>query len=60
MDQLYYWVDYVASTKIITVDGTTKTSIGEINNFPFKVNGITTSIKVLVMEATQYQALIGV
>ncbi|KAG9294307.1 hypothetical protein G9A89_001812 [Geosiphon pyriformis] len=35
----------------------TKTSIGEIDNFPFEVNGIIISIKVLVMEAMQYQAL---
>ncbi|KAG9288529.1 hypothetical protein G9A89_015735 [Geosiphon pyriformis] len=33
--------------------------IGEIDNFPIEVNGIVTSIKVLVMEATQYQALVG-
>ncbi|KAG9307276.1 hypothetical protein G9A89_017104 [Geosiphon pyriformis] len=35
----------------------TKTPIGEIDNFSFKVNGIITSINILVMEATQYQAL---
>ncbi|KAG9285006.1 hypothetical protein G9A89_009816 [Geosiphon pyriformis] len=40
-------------------DGVTKTPIGEIDNFPFEVNGIVTPIKVLVMEATQYQALVG-
>ncbi|KAG9303628.1 hypothetical protein G9A89_018525 [Geosiphon pyriformis] len=39
-------------------DGVTKTPIGEIDDFPFKVNSIVTPIKVLVMEATQYQALI--
>ncbi|KAG9305085.1 hypothetical protein G9A89_007725 [Geosiphon pyriformis] len=39
-------------------DGATKTPIGEINNFPIEVNGIIVPIKVLVMEATQYQALI--
>ncbi|KAG9295884.1 hypothetical protein G9A89_006623 [Geosiphon pyriformis] len=33
--------------------------IGEIDNFPIEVNGIVTSIKILVMEATQYQALVG-
>ncbi|KAG9291204.1 hypothetical protein G9A89_004607 [Geosiphon pyriformis] len=47
-----------ASAKIITADGATKTPIGEINNFPFEVNGIIILIKVLVMEATQYQALV--
>ncbi|KAG9292634.1 hypothetical protein G9A89_007006 [Geosiphon pyriformis] len=39
-------------------DGATKTPIGKIDDFPFEVNGIITSIKVLVMEATQYQALV--
>ncbi|KAG9289113.1 hypothetical protein G9A89_022422 [Geosiphon pyriformis] len=32
--------------------------IGEINNFSIEVNGIIVPIKVLVMEATQYQALV--
>ncbi|KAG9284104.1 hypothetical protein G9A89_022878 [Geosiphon pyriformis] len=45
--------------RIITADRATKTLISEIDNFPFEVNGIVTPIKVLVMEATQYQALIG-
>ncbi|KAG9295745.1 hypothetical protein G9A89_008973 [Geosiphon pyriformis] len=48
-----------ASARIITADGATKTPIGEIDDFLFEVNGIVTSIKVLVIEATQYQALIG-
>ncbi|KAG9305918.1 hypothetical protein G9A89_016571 [Geosiphon pyriformis] len=52
-------VDRAASTKIITADGATKMPIGEIDNFPIKINGIVTSIKVLVMEATQYQALVN-
>ncbi|KAG9284457.1 hypothetical protein G9A89_014061 [Geosiphon pyriformis] len=51
-------VDCAASTRIITVDGATKTPIGEIDDFPIKVNGIIVSIKVLMMEAIQYQALI--
>ncbi|KAG9286354.1 hypothetical protein G9A89_014520 [Geosiphon pyriformis] len=59
IDQLGYQVDHAASTRIITADGVTKTSIGEIDNFPIKVNGITVPIKVLVMKTTQYQALIG-
>ncbi|KAG9291633.1 hypothetical protein G9A89_022052 [Geosiphon pyriformis] len=45
-------VDYTASTRIITADGATKTPIGEIDDFPIKVNGITIPIKVLVIEAT--------
>ncbi|KAG9295303.1 hypothetical protein G9A89_021234 [Geosiphon pyriformis] len=52
-------VDRAANTRIITADGVTKTPIGEIDNFPFEVNGIVTPIKVLVMEATQYQALVN-
>ncbi|KAG9286278.1 hypothetical protein G9A89_014264 [Geosiphon pyriformis] len=57
MDQLGCRVNQAASARIITADGVTKTPIGEIDDFPFEVNGIMTSIKVLVMEATQYQAL---
>ncbi|KAG9288380.1 hypothetical protein G9A89_021411 [Geosiphon pyriformis] len=49
-------VDCAASARIITVDGATKTPIGEIDDFPIEVNGIVVPIKVLVMEATQYQA----
>ncbi|KAG9286117.1 hypothetical protein G9A89_010131 [Geosiphon pyriformis] len=52
-------VDYAASARIITANRATKMPIGKIDEFPFKVNGIITSIKVLVMEATQYQALVG-
>ncbi|KAG9302334.1 hypothetical protein G9A89_008826 [Geosiphon pyriformis] len=52
-------IDRTASARIITADGVTKTSIGEIDEFFFEVNGIVTPIKVLVMEATQYQALVG-
>ncbi|KAG9286170.1 hypothetical protein G9A89_010184 [Geosiphon pyriformis] len=58
MDQLGCQVDCAASTRIIIADGVTKTPIGEIDDFPIKVNGIIVPIKVLVMEATQYQALI--
>ncbi|KAG9289290.1 hypothetical protein G9A89_007851 [Geosiphon pyriformis] len=59
MDQLGHRVDQAASARIITANGATKTPISKIDNFPFEVNGIVTSIKVLVMEATQYQALVG-
>ncbi|KAG9285493.1 hypothetical protein G9A89_021824 [Geosiphon pyriformis] len=54
MNQLGHRVDRAASVKIITTNGATKTPIGKINDFPIKVNGIIISIKVLVMEATQY------
>ncbi|KAG9297565.1 hypothetical protein G9A89_007640 [Geosiphon pyriformis] len=56
IDQLGCQVDRVVSAKIITTDGATKTPIGEINNFFIEVNGIIVPIKVLVMEATQYQS----
>ncbi|KAG9303636.1 hypothetical protein G9A89_018533 [Geosiphon pyriformis] len=59
MDQLGHRVNQTASTRIITADGATKTPIGKINDFPFEVNGIVTPIKVLVIEVTQYQALVG-
>ncbi|KAG9296633.1 hypothetical protein G9A89_002904 [Geosiphon pyriformis] len=59
MDQLGCRVDRAASVRIITADEATKTLIGKIDDFPIKVNGITIPIKVLVMEATQYQAFIG-
>ncbi|KAG9294225.1 hypothetical protein G9A89_021584 [Geosiphon pyriformis] len=58
MDQLGCRVDRAASARIITADGATKTPIGKIDNFPFEVNDIIVPIKVLVMEATQYQALV--
>ncbi|KAG9291510.1 hypothetical protein G9A89_021929 [Geosiphon pyriformis] len=59
MDQLGHRVDRAASARIITADGATKTPIGKIDDFPFEVNGIMTLIKVLVIETTQYQALIA-
>ncbi|KAG9288352.1 hypothetical protein G9A89_021383 [Geosiphon pyriformis] len=59
MDQLGCRVDCTTSTCIITADGATKTPIGKIDDFPFEINSLITPIKVLVMEATQYQALVG-
>ncbi|KAG9292676.1 hypothetical protein G9A89_008262 [Geosiphon pyriformis] len=53
MDQL------AASARIITADRATKTPISKIDDFPFEISGLITSIKILVMKATQYQALIG-
>ncbi|KAG9298362.1 hypothetical protein G9A89_003179 [Geosiphon pyriformis] len=58
IDQLGHQVDRAATVRIITADRNTKTPIGEIDNFPFKINGIQISTKVLVMKATQYQALV--
>ncbi|KAG9295561.1 hypothetical protein G9A89_003864 [Geosiphon pyriformis] len=57
MDQLGHQVDHAASARIITADEATKTPIGEIDDFLFEVNGIIIPIKVLVIKATQYQAL---
>ncbi|KAG9303834.1 hypothetical protein G9A89_018731 [Geosiphon pyriformis] len=52
-------IDHAASIRIITADRATKTLISEIDNFLFEVNNIIILIKILVMEATQYQALVG-
>ncbi|KAG9286099.1 hypothetical protein G9A89_022776 [Geosiphon pyriformis] len=52
-------VDQPAQTVIVTVDGIKKTPVGEIDNFPFTFDRITISVKVLVMDAPQYQALVG-
>ncbi|KAG9294588.1 hypothetical protein G9A89_008067 [Geosiphon pyriformis] len=57
MDQLGCRIDHAATAWIITADGNTKILIGKINNFSFKINGIQISTKVLIIEATQYQAL---
>ncbi|KAG9285602.1 hypothetical protein G9A89_009242 [Geosiphon pyriformis] len=59
MDQLGYQVDHAATTRIITVNGNTKTLISKIDNFLFEINRIQIPTKVLVTEVTQYQALIG-
>ncbi|KAG9296030.1 hypothetical protein G9A89_011882 [Geosiphon pyriformis] len=59
MDQLGHQVDHATNARIIMADRATKTSISKIDNFFIEINGIITPIKVLVMEATQYQALVG-
>ncbi|KAG9284112.1 hypothetical protein G9A89_022886 [Geosiphon pyriformis] len=48
-----------AKTVIITADGMKKTSVEEIDNFPFTLNGIIIPVKVFVIDALQYQALVG-
>ncbi|KAG9298563.1 hypothetical protein G9A89_018922 [Geosiphon pyriformis] len=40
IDQLGRQVDHATTARIITMDGNTKTLIGEIDNFPFEINGI--------------------
>ncbi|KAG9286473.1 hypothetical protein G9A89_014639 [Geosiphon pyriformis] len=59
MDQLGHQVDRAANAHIITANEATKTPIGKIDDFPFEINGIIIPIKVLVMETTQYQALMS-
>ncbi|KAG9300539.1 hypothetical protein G9A89_002417 [Geosiphon pyriformis] len=58
MQQLKRNVDRPAQTVIVTADGMKKTPVEEIDNFPFTLDGITILVKVLVMDAPQYQALI--
>ncbi|KAG9292803.1 hypothetical protein G9A89_006364 [Geosiphon pyriformis] len=57
VNQLGFKVDCAVTLQIITADGSTKLSYGEIDSFPFEINGIVILTKVLVMDATQYQAL---
>ncbi|KAG9284821.1 hypothetical protein G9A89_003744 [Geosiphon pyriformis] len=59
MQQLQRTVDRPAQTIIVTADGMKKIPVGEIDNFSFTIDGITISVKVLVMDAPQYQALVG-
>ncbi|KAG9287440.1 hypothetical protein G9A89_023812 [Geosiphon pyriformis] len=57
VNQLGFKVDRATMSQIITADGSTKLPHGEIDSFPFEINGIVIPTKVLVMDATQYQAL---
>ncbi|KAG9285876.1 hypothetical protein G9A89_013301 [Geosiphon pyriformis] len=58
MQQLQRTVDRPAQTVIIMTDSMKKTLVGEIDNFPFTIDGIIIPVKVLVIDAPQYQALI--
>ncbi|KAG9293031.1 hypothetical protein G9A89_016393 [Geosiphon pyriformis] len=58
MQQLQKTVDRPAQTVIVTADGMKKTPVGEIDNFLFIIDGITIPVKVLVMDAPQYQVLV--
>ncbi|KAG9290001.1 hypothetical protein G9A89_010307 [Geosiphon pyriformis] len=49
----------ISQTVIVTANGMKKTPVREIDNFPFTFDGITIPVKVLVMDAPQYQALVG-
>ena len=59
MKQLGKEPDRPANTMIVTADGKRKLPIGEIDEFPFEIDGIIIPAKVLVMDAPQYQALVG-
>ncbi|KAG9286678.1 hypothetical protein G9A89_012228 [Geosiphon pyriformis] len=52
-------VDRPAQTVIVIADGMKKTPVEKIDNFPFTIDGIIIPVKVLVMDAPQYQALVG-
>ncbi|KAG9304320.1 hypothetical protein G9A89_019882 [Geosiphon pyriformis] len=58
MQQLKKNVNRPAQTVIVTANGIKKTPVGEIDNFPFTLDGITIPVKVLIMDAPQYQALV--
>ncbi|KAG9293726.1 hypothetical protein G9A89_019063 [Geosiphon pyriformis] len=45
---------------IVTADGMKKTPVGEIDNFLFTLDRITIPVKVLVIDAPQYQALLTI
>ncbi|KAG9291134.1 hypothetical protein G9A89_013006 [Geosiphon pyriformis] len=59
MQQLKQNVDRPAQTVIVTADGIKKTLVGKIDDFPFIIDGIIIPVKVLVIDAPQYQALVG-
>ncbi|KAG9297166.1 hypothetical protein G9A89_019447 [Geosiphon pyriformis] len=59
IQQLQKTVDRPAQTVIVIADGMKKTPVREIDNFLFIIDRITIPVKVLVMDAPQYQALIG-
>ncbi|KAG9290808.1 hypothetical protein G9A89_011771 [Geosiphon pyriformis] len=59
MQQLKRNIDRPVQTVIVTANGMKKTPVGEIDNFSFTIDRITIPVKVLVMDASQYQALVG-
>ncbi|KAG9288316.1 hypothetical protein G9A89_021347 [Geosiphon pyriformis] len=59
IQQLKKNINRPAQTVIVTADSMKKTPVGEIDNFPFTLDGITIPVKVLVMDVPQYQALVG-
>ncbi|KAG9294196.1 hypothetical protein G9A89_021555 [Geosiphon pyriformis] len=59
VNQLGFKVDHATTSQIITANESTKLFYGEIDSFSFEINGIVISTKVLVMNTTQYQVLVG-
>ncbi|KAG9303814.1 hypothetical protein G9A89_018711 [Geosiphon pyriformis] len=59
IQQLKQNVDRPAQTVIVTADSMKKTPVGEIDDFLFSIDGIIILVKVLVIDAPQYQALVG-
>ncbi|KAG9284879.1 hypothetical protein G9A89_003802 [Geosiphon pyriformis] len=58
MQQLKRNVDQPAQTIIVIADDIKKTSIGEIDNFPFTLDGITIPVKVLTEKPKNYNSSI--
>ncbi|KAG9300232.1 hypothetical protein G9A89_011305 [Geosiphon pyriformis] len=58
MQQLKRNVNQPAQTVIITADGMKKTPVGEIDNFPFTLDGITILVKVFIMDVLQVNNLL--
>ncbi|KAG9291588.1 hypothetical protein G9A89_022007 [Geosiphon pyriformis] len=58
MQQLKQNVDRPAQTVIVTANGMKKTPVREIDDFFFSIDRITIPVKVLVIDAPQYQALV--
>ncbi|KAG9292303.1 hypothetical protein G9A89_009115 [Geosiphon pyriformis] len=54
IQQLKQNINRPAQTVIVTADDMKKTTIGEIDDFPFTIDGITIPVKVLIMNAPQY------
>ncbi|KAG9297215.1 hypothetical protein G9A89_019496 [Geosiphon pyriformis] len=59
VNQLDFKVNCATTSQIITADESTKLPYDEINSFPFEINGIVIPTKVLVIDTTQYQVLVG-
>ncbi|KAG9290628.1 hypothetical protein G9A89_011591 [Geosiphon pyriformis] len=51
-------IDRLVQTVIVIADKIKKTPVGEIDKFLFTIDGITIPVKVLVIDALQYQAFI--